>query len=636
MSQSGTLPGQVQPKHSGNAHLSSPLPAKAPPTSITTPTSSTIAVVVVATSIAAASSSRRPETSVIAPVAVVVIRLYVWLPCELDDISVPPAIHPATAPPAPIAQGTLPPDTRALSPKKSTAAPKNLRSTKSTSALKNAAATKTTAAIAFKATKITKWSEKKKKESEGLVSEVVQVEVEQKTEVNAVEENPVAAEKAENESSAKPRNVPATPGKKRGIEDDQEASVVKRTRIYDPAAPVTPSKRKARSSTTTTTVPLDALVVSSSSLSSSITSEASTAITEPNEEDQENLAGSPALPKRIVRLITIHSSLISLLLMHYATHSHSQPAVLSGYLTQISRNAGTNVSLIDLQRIITLSQKTIRLINVDGRGNAVELVNGVSGNISKLGPEFKQYVEKWWKQKTSRGPADEDEILKEIELAPITVESAPCDTLTPPVTPSKPIKPVSASLSKGQRRLLDLKSFTLTKQTSLSPSPVKKENIISPSKSPSVANRNASLLERIRAKAAATKSAPAAPSPEVMQRRAALQWLESIIPILLQLTTPSSTGILGNTKKPKLSVPSTTSFPMATVVQNVKTSLQKPISTEEVERSLRVLADEVASEFVKIVEWKGDSTGSPLVGVIFDRNGRHTVENWKYVEEDAV
>ncbi|KAK6526331.1 hypothetical protein TWF694_004929 [Orbilia ellipsospora] len=515
-------------------------------------------------------------------------------------------------------------------PKKSAASTaKTLRSSKSTSALKNAA-TSSTPALVFKSSKITRWSEKKKTEDGGVSSVTVKVDVESTAVVKVDEE--VAGKKSQ-ESKTK-SSIPVTPRKKkRGIEEEEEDSVTPVTKRVksngpsdeDAATITTPSKPESFSSDITVSAPPP------TPLSTSITSDTSTAVTESNEQDSRKPL---VLPKRIARLAAIHSSIISLLLVHYATHSHSQPAILSEYLTQISRNAGTNVSLVDLQRVTTLSQKTIRLILVEGRGNAIELVNGVSGNISNLGPQFKTRVEKWWKEIST--DKDEGEALDEIELAAILPQKSPHANLTPPVTPSKPIKTIQP-LSKGQRRLLDLKSFTLTKQTSLSPSPVKKqENILSPSNSPSLSSRNSSLLERIRAKAQAAKSAAPPPPPEVQKRRTALQWLEAIIPILLQLTTPASTDILGKNKKTKLTVPSTTSYPMSTIVQNVKTSLQKPISRQEVEASLRVLADEVASEFVKIVEWKGDSTGNPLVGVVFDRNGRHKVENWKYVEEDSV
>ncbi|KAF3929450.1 hypothetical protein AA313_de0205969 [Arthrobotrys entomopaga] len=514
-------------------------------------------------------------------------------------------------------------------PKKSaTAAPKILRGSKSTSALKNAAATPTPA-IVFKSSKITRWSEKKKKIEDGTVSSDVKVEV-----VKVDEETTRKAVKEKPQETKTKSSIPVTPRKKkRGIEEDEEEEpetpVTKRVKSNGlgnevTATITTPSKTKSFSSDTTVSSSPSTL------LSTSITSDASTTITELDETPPPKPL---VLPKRIGRLVTIHSSIISVLLLHYATHSHSQPAILSEYLTQISRNAGTNVSLTDLQRITTLSQKTLRVILVEGRGNAIELVNGVSGNISNLGPQFKTRVEKWWKEQGS--DKDEGEALDEIELAAILPQESRHANPTPPVTPSKPIKTIQP-LSKGQRRLLDLKSFTLTKQTSVSPSPIKKqENIPSPSKSPSLTSRNSSLLERIRAKAQAAKSAAPPPPPEVLKRRTALQWLESIIPILLHLTTPTSTDILGK-KKTKLAVPSTTSYPMATIIENVKTSLQKPISSQEIEASLRVLADEVASEFVKIVEWKGDSTGNPLVGVVFDRNGRHKVENWTYVEEDAA
>ncbi|KAF3198392.1 hypothetical protein TWF106_004616 [Orbilia oligospora] len=524
---------------------------------------------------------------------------------------------------------------------KSTATVKGQTTLKTQTTLKNSLTKSTTSTatsgIKFKASKVTRASEKKKgKEVEE--EEVVKVEVEKKKE--AVEEvastttvtnataTTTATTTAVESKETKEEKVPVTPRKtrnKRTIEDILEDPVSKRVKLDDtadePAQTPTPSKRR-----TTSSVPATA----SSKVSKPIEQEEKGDDEEEEEEDN-------ALPKRILRLITIHNSIISLLLLDYAT----QPAILAEYLPQISRNANTNITLVDLQRIVTLSEGTIRLLVVENRGNAIELVNGVNWKTSNLGQKFKTRIEKWWEGKTKAERKDEDKLLGSIELAEILPENTTSSTSssqattglqTPPVTPSKPKGVATTPLSKGQRRLQDLKNFTLSKQTSLSPSPIKKkENIsLSTGNSPSVANRKSSLLERIRAKAQAASSTPAPPPPAVLQRRAAMQWLESIIPILLQLTTPAST--LGT--KSKLHVPSTTSFPMTTVIENVKTSLQKPVASEDIERSLRLLADEVATDFVKIVEWKGDSTGSPLVGVVFNRNGRAKVEGWKYIEEE--
>ncbi|KAK6339260.1 hypothetical protein TWF718_008682 [Orbilia javanica] len=531
----------------------------------------------------------------------------------------------------------------AATSKKSAATVKGQTTLKTQTTLKNSVAKSATAntattGINFKASKVTRSSQKKKEEVVKVEVEKTVVEEDTATatttatatattasKTGATATKTVENKKEEPKEEPKEEKAPVTPRKtrKRTIDDAVEDSVVKRARLDDaldePIQTPTPSKRRVTSS-----IP---------AASQSKTTKAAKRQEKSGEEEEEEEEEDNALPKRILRLITIHNSIISLLLLDYAT----QPAILSEYLPQISRNANTNITLVDLQRIVTLSKGTVRLVKVENRGNAIELVNGVNWKTSNLGQEFRTTVEKWWEGKTKAQRKDEDKLLGSIELAEILPEENPSSQTTglqtPPVTPSKPKGlATTAPLSKGQRRLQDLKGFALSKQASLSPSPSKKkENIsVSTGKSPSVANRNSSLLERIRAKAQAANSAPAPPPPEVLQRRTAMQWLESIIPILLQLTTPAST--LG--AKSKLHVPSTTSFPMTTVIQNVKTSLQKPISTEDVERSLRVLADEVASDFVKIVEWKGDSTGSPLVGVVFNRNGRAKVEGWKYVEEE--
>ncbi|KAJ6257907.1 hypothetical protein Dda_7697 [Drechslerella dactyloides] len=523
-------------------------------------------------------------------------------------------------------------------PKRSAAVKSSSQTLKTTKATSTAKTATKSAPLAFKASKITRWSEKKKEKAGEEESTVQTVEIEEQevtVEVKVVPaedeaasttiKNGSGAVETEGEKDEGKGGVrddaevqPTTPRKrrsKRTIEDTQdEEPAVKRTKVHDDdneaALPQLPSDETADPSSPP-----------------SLPSDASTVPTDISTSDDPS---PPApLPKRISRLLAVHSATISLLLVHYATHGASQPAILTNYLPQISRNAGTNVALTDLQRITTLSSGSLRLVRVERRGDAIELVNGVSAGISNLGSTFKQSLEKWWHGQHTAG-RNEQEALDGIELAAISSISQPSSgTSTPKSTKS------SNLLSKGQRRLQDLKSFTLTKQSqspSPSPSPAKKENVPTVPGA-SVANRGSSLLERIRAKAAAAASAPPPPPPEVLQRRTALQTLECIIPILLQLTAPLSAAGRGGGGGKKLVTPSTASFPMTTLIANIKMSLGRPIASEDVERSLRVLADEVASEFVRIVEWKGDSRGEALVGVVFDRKGREKAEKWRYVEE---
>ncbi|KAF2477098.1 uncharacterized protein BDR25DRAFT_330989 [Lindgomyces ingoldianus] len=100
--------------------------------------------------------------------------------------------------------------------------------------------------------------------------------------------------------------------------------------------------------------------------------------------------------------------------------------------------------------------------------------------------------------------------------------------------------------------------------------------------------RKSNLLDRILAKQALAESLPNPPSPAELQRKAALQRSEDVLAVLSLLV--ASRG--GGTR---------VSFSMAALLQSLQGSIRTPLSKEEVMKCVEVLATEVTPGYVSIV-----------------------------------
>lgn len=113
-------------------------------------------------------------------------------------------------------------------------------------------------------------------------------------------------------------------------------------------------------------------------------------------------------------------------------------------------------------------------------------------------------------------------------------------------------------------------------------------------------SRGTNLLDRILAKQAHTASLPAGPTKEQLERKAALHRIEDIARVLDLLAAGRARC----------------SFSMQAMVQQLQQSLRNPISREEVERCLGLMAKEVTPGFVGLVK------NGAMTGVVVTRGGR--------------
>jgi len=148
-----------------------------------------------------------------------------------------------------------------------------------------------------------------------------------------------------------------------------------------------------------------------------------------------------------------------------------------------------------------------------------------------------------------------------------------------PITTCLSLVKMSPLMAKGQRRLEQLKAGII----------VKKE--VAKTDLPQTLDGNKpTLLDRLRAKQIHQSTLAPPPSKADVDRKAALQRIVEVAGVLSILSTSSSIG------------QQRISFTLPTVLGKLRDSFKTPMSKEEGATCLRLLASEIAPEWVRIVK----------------------------------
>ncbi|MCJ1302062.1 hypothetical protein MMC08_004863 [Hypocenomyce scalaris] len=379
--------------------------------------------------------------------------------------------------------------------------------------------------------------------------------------------------------------------------------------------PATPRKRSALRPKTAATPTqgarscLESLAIASSSSSDIKSSPAETVATPPTSPVSVKSPcpirnRSVKLPIELLDLIDLHSSFLTALSLHYAHHGSLTPADLRILRLSIERSWGKRrIYTDDIRRILGIlyvedfleapkgGQKHRNGFSLSDYGSGkicVEIADTPMNREAHRRPIdeetmkilFTRNLARLWEQ--HRKSADDslhlDDFFSQLPLANIFICSSGAK--------------ISPLLAKGQQRLSDLKTGAIK---------VQKEKV-STAKDPTAVtqspkalnNRSQTLLERILAKQLHQSSLPAGPSPELLARKSALQRLEEIIPVIEILTSSGST-----TQYPNRIEVQKFSLTMPTLVQHLQNSLRNPISKDEVERCVTLLAEEVAPGWIR-------------------------------------
>ncbi|KAI9738189.1 MAG: hypothetical protein M1834_008687 [Cirrosporium novae-zelandiae] len=164
-----------------------------------------------------------------------------------------------------------------------------------------------------------------------------------------------------------------------------------------------------------------------------------------------------------------------------------------------------------------------------------------------------------------------------------------------------PIAPVSlcpslkrgvSSLAKGQRRLEDLQVGLIKKDNQTQSKAIEKIS----GKSSTI--RGQSLLARIRAKELHQAKLPVPLSKDASLRKTVMQKVEDVCSTLIILSSSSSASDpLGTGRATDRKI----SYTMPALLQTLEKSLRNPMSKEEGERCLRLLAEELTPDWIQLV-----------------------------------
>jgi hypothetical protein len=298
------------------------------------------------------------------------------------------------------------------------------------------------------------------------------------------------------------------------------------------------------------------------------------------------------LPTELLDILNLHSSFLTALSLYHAHNGTQTPADLRVLCPDVSRAWGKRkVMLEDIRRILGVlnnditedkSQYNRPLAHLSlsdyGHGKiCVETKNGIGKDRkasapldeNRLNNAFGRNLQKLWNDRERDEEAIVSIFIGNLPLEPITT----CSSLTK----------ISPLLAKGQRRLEDLKAGILLKKQ------VEKEQAITVSITDEK-GRKLTLLERLKAKELRQSTLPAPPSKAELGRRAALHRLEEVVSVLSLLTTSTSIG------------QQRVSFTMPTVLGKLKDSFKTPISREEGETCVRLLASDIAPEWLRVVK----------------------------------
>ncbi|KAH9822797.1 DNA replication factor Cdt1 C-terminal domain [Teratosphaeria destructans] len=296
-------------------------------------------------------------------------------------------------------------------------------------------------------------------------------------------------------------------------------------------------------------------------------------------------AGKPAhdvpLPTEVQELCRMHAAFLTALSLYYAHNGSSSPVNVSALLPQITKVWKKRaVAVEDLRRLLAISHQGhdgfllmdygragIRLSRVQPRGRAIKRAASYVDEDS-LNVRFEDALQQRWRDWD--GGSSAAEFVKQLPLSAIALN----DTA----------EKAAPMFARGQQRLADLKASQAAARAEASqsstPAPSASLRTIQAAQ-----NRSTSLLDRILAKQASTASMPAGPTKQQLERKAALHRVEEIARVLEMLTG-------GKTR---------CSLSMGAMVQQLQQSLRNPISREEVERCLGLMASEITPGFVSII-----------------------------------
>lgn len=299
------------------------------------------------------------------------------------------------------------------------------------------------------------------------------------------------------------------------------------------------------------------------------------------------------LPKELNDLLDLHEAFLKTLSLQYAHNGSISPIDLRTLYPSVTRTWGKrHVMLDDIQRCVGVLTWT-PFKNDDKHANAPFFL--ADYGRGKICVEFHPTTEP--------GPLREPKLNMEFEANLRTLWLNRCDEGQPAALfigtlPKAAIKSCvslakSRIPSKAQSTLDDFKNSLALKKQHQQQQEKQQQQQEKENKPPTPSEEEApklSLLERIRLREQQRSSSTPGPSASELQRRAALNRaadVSAVIGMLCKATASSNQARV--------------SFTMAAVLQRLKDSMRVPISQEDGAACVRLIAKEVAPQWLRVV-----------------------------------
>lgn len=324
-----------------------------------------------------------------------------------------------------------------------------------------------------------------------------------------------------------------------------------------------------------------------------------------------------SFPSHLAELVRLHKAFLAAVVMQLAHSRSAVPLDLRELTPNISRSwRKREVTVEDVRRCVAIesssrdeSVKSPFIVADYGNGRVcVELRAGYEGRAIdqlQLCRQFEDNLKSLCKERaTDQMADDDDDAAMDVALNGLSLQELPQADLTDMNTRAR----TAPLLAKGRAALAEMKSGMVAKQQEME---AKQQAAAMPLLNPD--GSKMSLLDRLRHKQLAAANAPLPPSGPELQRRAALNRVADVASTIsmLSLSTP-------------VSLPRQ-AFAMNAIIEKLRDSLRVPVSRDEGVDCIRLIAKEIAPEWIRIVTIGGrdnvviQRAGEPVSRVIEER-----------------
>lgn len=367
----------------------------------------------------------------------------------------------------------------------------------------------------------------------------------------------------------------------------EAGNLFKRLRIGAPPAIARTSSPLTTTTTTTTqaSTPATSIIPDSEDEDSEEYSDATTPDPEPKPVQ--------ALPQELLDIVSLYTAFLKTITVHYAHNGTNTPVDLRQISQPVSLAWGKRrISLADIRRCVGImniesssTKSPFYLVDYGNKKTCVELRDEHRGRPlgeRDLVSVFETNLRWIW---NSLSDAAAETTRDDMTAFVLGLPKAPVQTC-------EAISKASSALARGQRAMEELRAGVAARKEE--EQAATRAAAASTTNSASQPAAKLSLLDRLRLKEThLAQLAATGPTPADLERRAALQRADDVAAVVAMLARAAASSSPGGGAR--------VSFTMPTLLQRLGDSLRLPISREEGAACIRVLAREVAPEWLRIV-----------------------------------